>query len=350
MRRLAWKLALFVLALSFAVAVPGSTSASGRRGPPVQVRRVVFPVTLSDGNTYDLVAYTYARPGQWHSRIVQILVHGATYDHRYWDVPDIGGVRYSYAREMAERGYVVVAIDQLGAGESDHPDGDFFGLEQAADALHQVAASLRTNRNPLHHRFTKIAYVGHSNGSITSIYAQATYGDADAVVSTGWVHGFRELPVDPSDPLLADVLASPYIVMPGPVRTALFYFPPTSDPAVADYDNAVLSTAMPRRQFLDLLGIHADITSRGPGGMTTATLSQEVTVPVLVQAGDSDFAIAPASVVDDSPREEEFFPNAPSVEVQVLEATGHAFNTHFTNVASWNGIDAWLTATLGCAE
>lgn len=350
MRRVLWSLGLLVLAFSLAVVFPEPAAARGRGAPPVQVRRVVFPVTLSDGNTYDLVAYAYARPGRWHSRIVQILVHGATYDHRYWDVPDIDGIRYSYAREMAERGYVVVAIDQLGAGESDRPDGDFFGLEEAANALHQVAASLRRNRNPLHHRFTKIAYVGHSNGSVTSIYAQATYGDADAVVSTGWVHGFRGLPVDPSDPLLQDVLASPYIVMPGPVRTALFYFEPTSDPAVAAFDNEVLANAMPRRQFLDLLGVHADITARGPGGMTTATRSQEVTVPVLVQAGDSDFAIAPGSVVDDSPTEEEFFSSAPSVEVQVLEAMGHAFNTHFTNVASWDGIDAWLTATLGCAQ
>jgi alpha-beta hydrolase superfamily lysophospholipase len=48
----------------------------------------------------------------------QVLMHGGTYDHRYWDAPAIDGIPYSYAREMAGRGYSVLAVDQLGAGRA----------------------------------------------------------------------------------------------------------------------------------------------------------------------------------------------------------------------------------------
>src|SRR6478609_8130972 len=70
----------------------------------VKVERVVFPVTLSNGFTYSVVGYLYHHGGNRHQTI-QVLVHGGTYDHRYWDFPTINGRSYSYARYMAERNY-----------------------------------------------------------------------------------------------------------------------------------------------------------------------------------------------------------------------------------------------------
>jgi pimeloyl-ACP methyl ester carboxylesterase len=40
-------------------------------------------------------------------------------------VPEINGHEYSFARYTAERKYAVLAVDRLGAGESDKPNGDF---------------------------------------------------------------------------------------------------------------------------------------------------------------------------------------------------------------------------------
>jgi|GEM_PF-1273366 len=285
------------------------------------------------------VATRIYRPrGRVTHRAIQLLVHGATYDGRYWEIPAINGVSYSYAEAMASRGYEVVVMDQLGAGASDHPDGDAFGLTQAAQVLQEVGAQVRRRSGP--HR--ALVYVGHSNGSVTALYSQGTYQGADGVVTTGWVHGYRPLPVDPSDPVFQEALAHPYISLPGAARAGLFYYAPEVDPDVVAYDNAELNTAMPRRQFLDLLAVHGDIAARGPGGMTEATRSQEVRVPVLVQAGEEDFAIAPASTVDQPPTEEAFFPNAPSVDVEVLPEIGHAVNGHRTHAESWDGIDGWL--------
>ena len=35
---------------------------------------------------------------------VQLLIHGATYNHDYWDFGTINGVRYSFARDVAAHG------------------------------------------------------------------------------------------------------------------------------------------------------------------------------------------------------------------------------------------------------
>src|SRR5690606_8381366 len=132
--------------ISFAgVALAPTASAEHRHHPrdrerPVQVDEVFFPVELSDGNTYEIAGYLYhvgtaARP------VIQVAVHGATHYHLYWDPPRINGISYSYARYMAQRGYTVLAIDQLGTGASSQPDGDFVNLDETASALHQVLAS-----------------------------------------------------------------------------------------------------------------------------------------------------------------------------------------------------------------
>ena len=126
-----------------------------RRDGDVQVDQVFFPVQLSDGNTYQIAGYLYHQ-GPPANSVIQVAVHGATHFHLYWDNPPINGISYSYARYMARRGYTVLAIDQLGTGASSQPDGDFVNLDQTANALHQVLASLRTPHNPTHHRFDRI--------------------------------------------------------------------------------------------------------------------------------------------------------------------------------------------------
>lgn len=298
---------------------------------------ISFDVMLSDAHRYKVAGYVYASPHVRH-RTIQLLVHGATYNHSYWDAPDIHGNDYSYAREMARRGYVVVSIDQLGAGKSDKPDGDFFSLDEAASSLHQVAQQVRRWGG----RHAKLAYVGHSNGSVTSIYAQGTYGDADLLVTTGWVHGFRGLPVDPTDPDIQAAVATPYIDFRGPKRDVLMYFTPKADPSMIAYDDAQLTDSMPRRQFFDLIGVHGEITALGPGGMTMQTRSQQVRVPTLVQVGERDDLIAPPTA--GPPDEAAFYPNVRDFTKVVLPQIGHCVNLHRNHDESWDGIDRWLSA------
>src|SRR5690242_1075494 len=98
-----------------------------------------LPVTLSNGATYRMVAYLF-HGGSPRGGPLQVAVHGATYDHRYWDFPSTGGRDYSYVAYMVEHGYAVLAVDCLAAGESDRPDGDFLTLRELGSSLKQLVA------------------------------------------------------------------------------------------------------------------------------------------------------------------------------------------------------------------
>ena len=297
---------------------------------PIVEKQVAFPVVLSDGNTYSIAGHLYESPHH-HRRTIQVLVHGATYDHRYWDAFGCGGERYSYAEHMVRAGYSVLAIDQLGTGASDHPDGDFFTLDEAASGLHQVMNSLRAPHNPAHRVFHDIVLVGHSLGSITAVVAQGFYGDADALVVTGLALTPHPPPVDPA--VLGALLGAPYVTFPSYLRTDLFYYLPSANAAVVAYDNAFLATSVPRAHFVSALMASADPTSLG------ADLIAE---PVLVQLGEHDVT-APGSL---AATEADYYPLSSSVTVDTLPADGHAFNLHVDNHKGWKKIDHWIHQAL----
>ncbi|MFB9905453.1 alpha/beta hydrolase [Allokutzneria oryzae] len=104
---------------------------------------------------------------------VQLLVHGATYDHHYWD---------DYARAAVERGFATLAVDRLGYGLSDHPDPTTLTLAAHGRVLHQLVKGLREGKfGP---RFRSVVLNGHSLGALASRYA-ATHGGGDAMILSG---------------------------------------------------------------------------------------------------------------------------------------------------------------------
>lgn len=319
---------------------PGAARAEPSARGRVQVEELFFPVQLSDGQTHEIAGYLYhsgsKSPGSKAAAAIQVAVHGGTHHHLYWDAPRIGGISYSYARYMARRGHVVLAIDQLGTGASSQPDGDFVTLDETASALHQVLASLREPGNPTGEEYDQIALVGHSNGSLTSIYATGTYHDADTLVTTAWQHVPHPLPFDPAEVL--SLLTTPYIpatAFSKEFRASIFYHLPTTDQDFIDFEHDNLGPAVQARaQFIDLFSAGLD---------ASLTRSTGVTVPVLVQNGDFD-ALQPSAFMAGEPA---FYPNA-EVTLQYLEDIGHNINGHRNHLQSWRGIDRWLRQTLAC--
>jgi len=90
-------LRLSILALALALC-SASVKADDNNG--VKVDRLDFQVTLSDGATYTIAGFLYYQ-GSFRNKLLQALVHGGTYNHKYWDAPTINGQSYSYARFMA---------------------------------------------------------------------------------------------------------------------------------------------------------------------------------------------------------------------------------------------------------
>jgi pimeloyl-ACP methyl ester carboxylesterase len=331
-------------ALAVVVALLSSSPAFAQNlGQSIKVDRLEFPVTLPDGSAHTIVGYLYYH-GSLQNRPLQVLVHGATYNHTYWDFPDVNGNPYSYARYMAapERKYAVLALDVLAAGESSQPpDGLQVTLRETATTLRQVIDRMRDGDNPTGLAFNRIVLVGHSSGSVAATFVQALWHPADALVLTAARHttSFPFSPgiatVLPFVPLLASL---PYFALPPDLRAGLFYYAPGADPAVIAADNA-----------------SADFWT---GGQVTSTFAaflypavptvpnidraDAVTGPVLIQLGEFD-ALFPAG--NDAAEAALWTSTTPTF--QTIAGIGHDFNLHLNREASWSGISSWLSTTLG---
>jgi pimeloyl-ACP methyl ester carboxylesterase len=302
-------------------------------GSSIKVDRLVFPVSLSTGPA-NVVAYLYYH-GSYENRPLQVLVHGATYNHAYWDFPAVNGEGYSYARYMAARKHAVLAVDLPGAGESDKPSGSALGLADTGSAVRQVVEALRSGDNPVAHRFSPIVLVGHSAGSIAATYAQANWHPADALVITASRHlvgDVLNLPVTQAIlPLLFQLVsffqAVPYFSLPSDNRTGLFYYPPAADPDVIALDNAT-ADQWTNGQLLSTFFAFLNPSIDQVG---------QVTGPVLIQLGTND-VLFPAAL----PEVEQALWTSTAPEIQTLTGIGHDFNLHLNHADGWRGIDAWI--------
>jgi len=213
---------------------------------------VTVPAALAPGLPQDQTIYgRLCLPPGPAPDVLQILVHGASYDHTYWDFPGFGG-RYSYTRAQHSAGYATLAVDQLGVGRSSHPLGALVTQLAGANALHDVVTAARAGT--LGPDFGRIALVGHSFGSLTAWLEAGTYSDVDGVLVSGASHSLGALAVAQLGPHIRPATLDPvtaprvpaldpsYVSIPG-VRAGSFYHLPTADPAVVEQDEATRSEA-----------------------------------------------------------------------------------------------------------
>ncbi|KAF4842929.1 hypothetical protein CGCSCA4_v008346 [Colletotrichum siamense] len=117
-------------------------------------------------------------------RAVQILTHGGTLDHTYWDFAP----GYSYVDVAARAGMVTLSYDRLGTGLSEHPDPLLEVQTPASvEVLHQLVTMLRSGSfGP---QFSKVIGVGHSIGSKATEAVISKYpSDFDAIIHTGYAY------------------------------------------------------------------------------------------------------------------------------------------------------------------
>ncbi|GJL66486.1 MAG: hypothetical protein NPIRA05_14570 [Nitrospirales bacterium] len=322
--------------------------------------RVNFPVQLSTGQKFTMTGFFYFKVGRVsrclsfksQSQVmacliqvnvgrkpIQTLIPGLTYNHRYWDGPRINRRNYSYAQFMARNGFVVLALDLLGSGKSDVPDGDLLTLKESSFTIAQVLFRLKSGHNPLRRSFRKVIVVGHSLGAILSVYTLGKFPHAaDALVVTAWA--FAPHVVLMPDIVLA-ALEKPYVQLPSEIRTQAFYFLSKTDPVMPIFDNRVLADQTPRGIFtqgLPLLQAMARGNADDVAFIKDFSRSNRIRVPVLVQLGEFD-VLSPASLAG---QEASFYPRAPKVKVQTLPRIGHSFNLHVNRLESWKRVVWWL--------
>ena len=258
---------------------------------------------------------------------VQLLVHGAGYNHLYWDLP-YGNGYYSYVDAATAAGYTTFDIDRVGDGNSSHPPSSELDTNAGAVALHDAVTALRDGAVD-GHAFQHVIMVGHSLGSAEVWIEAARYHDVNAVIITGALHALgpnvAELQADlypaADDPKFAGSGLDPgYLTtLPG-TRESVFYDPATADPAVVAADEANKDTTTPA----ELTG--AAILAEPP----TEQPSYQITVPVLVVVGEYDNLFcdgvtayncaSPASVRS---FESQFYSPDAHLKVVVIPGTGH---------------------------
>ncbi|MGH9244373.1 MAG: alpha/beta fold hydrolase [Acidimicrobiales bacterium] len=290
---------------------------------------------------------------------VQLLVHGITYSHRYWDIPDpTGGTdRYSWVAAATERGYATLAIDRIGIGQSSHPLSALIDMDQNAYVVHQVVRALRAGvisgpNGPV--SFDKVVLVGHSYGSWTSWFEASRSHDVDGVVVTGATHNVREIAapllvvpnlypaaIDPQFPPLG--LDPGYLTSRPGARDDMFYAPSTDyDPAVVAEDEATKQT----------------VTGTELANYPVLLRTQlEIRVPAFILVGDKDGLFCsqdPGDLGADCSSPEALIageapwygPDVPCIDAFVTPNAGHDLNAMFSSEVSFAAALDWLDAII----
>lgn len=260
---------------------------------------------------------------------VQLLVHGATYNHLYWNFP-YGSGYYSYVDAATAVGYATFDIDRIGDGNSSHPASSELTLTAGAVALHDAVTALRTGTVG-GHAFQHVIMVGHSLGSEEAWIEAGTYHDVDAVIITGALHALNpnaatlvnsDFYPAADDPKFADSgLDGGYLTTVPGTREALFYTPATADPAVVATDEANKDTTTVA-EVEDTVSLLSEPPAEQP--------SSQIDVPVLVVVGaDDNIFCAGVTVYNCSSAasvqsfESQYYSPAAHLKVVVIPGTGH---------------------------
>ena len=317
---------------------------------PLQCGTHQVHVAMSDGGPQDrTIVGQLCYRGPVLPRTVQLLVHGSSYNHLYWDFPYQNSY-YSYVGAATLAGYATFNIDRLGAGESSHPSGLQLDMTAGAVALHNVISKLRSGDAEVGgHAFEDVVWVGHSLGSFYGWAEVAAYHDVDALILTGALHAsspswlagaFAASYPASEDPLFAGrpgVDWSLYVTSRPGTRGGMFYYAPTTDPQVVAVDEQNKDTvAVGELPGLSLPTLPPD---QAP--------SRLITVPVLVVVGANDGLYCAPDALNCSDQsalqqyEASYYSPQAQLQVVVLPQTGHDLNLHLTAPAGYVLAQAW---------
>jgi pimeloyl-ACP methyl ester carboxylesterase len=341
-----WLLIIGIVGVLGGSALPGHSSALsiGRT-----CRNVYVSTSISSGPVK--MYGQYCAPIGPAPQTLQLLVHGGTYDHTYWDFPGFNG-QYSYVQAATSAGYATLAVDRLGYGSSTRPASQNVTFDNEVSTLHAVVQAVRSGSLGIHVR--SIEAIGHSLGSGTIVGEQAAYpGDFNAIILTGYgqqvsptVAQMNASYFEPANnlPQFAGLDVGYETNKPGTRGLGGLYYLPLANPAVVAKDEATEDTVT-----------KTELASRPQGGTVQTT---ELTVPVLLADGqyDSHYCLdnaigAPPHVGANCATPQAFqqsnaaeYPNA--CFATSLLNSGHDVDLHITAQQSFRTLLEWSYATV----
>ncbi|KAH8899975.1 alpha/beta-hydrolase [Thozetella sp. PMI_491] len=273
--------------------------------------------------------------------VLEILVHGLTYNKSYWD--GFGTAKtYDWPLFATSRGYHTLAIDRLGHGEStEHLDGvEGLQLPLHLELIHQLISSVRHGPNPLGRNFGTIVYVGHSYGSVLATAHVGKYpNDVDVLVPTG----HSTVPYPPTlitltgdlgaarvFPRFAALPPSYLVIRDESAREAGFYMG-SYDPQLAQLDFSRSDTMTPGELIVQSAGLSPVPGFKGP---------------VLVVTGAEDAILCNPKTgrsCDDILNETaKLYPGSRLYNFYAVPKTGHDIVLHSTAPETFARVHDWL--------
>ena len=276
--------------------------------------------------------------------VALVCLPGGGMNRQYFDLcakdgkPD--AMSFSFARQMAARGFIVVTMDYLGIGDSDRP-ADGYALtpevlaKASAHALGQVLNDLRAQIPAL----TTLG-IGHSMGAMMTVLQQAAHHQHAGIALLGFsTRGLpeyllpeaRELAAQGHDAIRARLVefarktfVESYPVIKQSTQSSNFYAGDKADPRAASIIKPATAHMLPVPAFMSML----------PGNV--APEAAQIDVPVFLGLGELDIAGPPNEIPA-------AFPASPAVSLHIWPATGHshflfpARTELFEQIADWAG-------------
>jgi pimeloyl-ACP methyl ester carboxylesterase len=261
--------------------------------------------------------------------LVLCCLAGAGLSRAYYDLASNGDASFSFARQMASAGWVVVTLDLIGTGDSSRPaDGyeitpDVIAAANA-QAVGQILDKMRsgslTAALPALPQLVAVG-VGHSLGAVSSIIQQAQFATYQALVLLGYGGDGLQPELSPEELSLAGNAAA---IRADIVRLSrLKYTDPYWQLAASPRTQKVFGGGGDKRAMAALRAARtgllatAGLFSMIPG--STAAESSAIKIPVFLGLGDRDICGPPHRIPAS-------FPGSRDVTLVVLQDTGH---THF---------------------
>jgi pimeloyl-ACP methyl ester carboxylesterase len=274
---------------------------------------------------------------------LQILLHGGSYDHRYWDWP-LDRETYSYVEYCRRTGHATLAIDRVGSGVSSRPPGRLNTVRSQADALHQIVTAARDG-GLAGIAFDRVVLVGHSFGSILAGAEAGHHRDVDAVVFTGHLGidsgamdndpragaMFHSAADDPALAHLYGLVDDGYITLRPEARIPTFYVAENADPQVLDLDEKIKGVMTV-----------GELSDMG----TAADAWDLIDAPVLALVGENDVMMYDHAIEIDTYQAVNRVKGKASerFSFHVVPATGHNINLHRNARTSYEYILGWLAS------
>lgn len=313
---------------------------------------LTFDVTAGVGSDEELAqeAWLFLPECPADARGVLLCLAGGTYDKHYWHVDIDGHPGYSFGEHLAASGFIVIAVDHLGIGESTDPIASGpLGLELLAKGDVEVARQVRERlrRGELHDEVPPTAAaligVGHSMGACLTTMVQATAHLYDAVVLLGYGVQITNVYEDTADAADLEQRIQQTIELScqltGAKPTDSHTFAPRSYLADLFYAGEV-----PQEVVDADTAVQSRVPVRAVGEVTTPGIVEQyapqVDVPVFLAFG---------AALDVSPNphaEPANYIGSPDVTLHLVPNSGHCHNFASHRAELWDRIAQWVATVV----